>query len=492
MPNIIEGFFLGNATPIDTRIVAQNATERLNIQYKYDGLKVFQTDTRESWVWNQSIPDWELEGSGTLTGLGDPNYVAKWASTGSLTASNIYIDPSNNNIGVGTTSPQSILQLNSSTTQPFNINNSSDGIGISYNWRYQSGNNVHNAAQGSVKVEMMSQGSSFLVSTRQSGDPGSDFHDLFWINRESGSEGWNILKSPQSGNFINGKTIFDNQFFQTGDPVITYSKPQHVYVDQSFRTNSAEHESVTKLTFEVSGFINIITRQFGATRLNNTLPVATTQQGVSTTYTLNATDRNIILDLKTATPMIINLGDINTNNTDNVGRVLDVSVHSSNSSNGQVSFTATQDIVDINGNSTDLTLRPGESTKLIASVQSGVVKWQILHRVNRKPYKSYVAKLSQSGTSAPTATVMENTFTTNPTFTRIPTGRYNLEITGAFPLDKTFVMIKSISGGLTTNVYTFEALRQDVDKILILSRNESNLLADSLLNDTEIEIRVYY
>ena len=492
MPNIIEGFFLGNATPIDTRIVAQDATERQNIQYKYDGLKVFQTDTRESWVWNQSIPDWELEGSGTLTGLGDPNYVAKWASTGSLTASNIYIDPSSNNIGVGTIFPQSILQLNSLTTQPFNINNSSTGIGISYNWRYQSGNNVHNTGQGSVKVEMMTQGSSLLISTRQSTDAASTFNDLFWLNREVSGQRWNILKSPANGNFINGKVIFDNQSFTAGNPVTTYQKPQHVYVDQSFRTNSAEHESVTKLTFTSIGVFNSITRQFGSIAANNTIPSPTFTS--TTTYGIANNDRNIILDLKTATPMTINLGNINPNNTDNVGRVLDVSVHSSNSSNGQVSFTATQDIVDINGDSTDLTLRPGESVKLIASVQGSPaeVKWQILHRVNRKPYKSYVAKLSQSGTLAPTATVMENTFTTNPTFTRILTGRYNLEITGAFPLDKTFVMIKSISGGLTTNVYTFEALRQDDNKILILSRNESNLLADSLLNDTEIEIRVYY
>lgn len=491
MPNIIEGFFLGNATPIDTRIVAQDATERQNIQYKYDGLKVFQTDTRESWVWNQSIPDWELEGSGTLTGLGDPNYVAKWASTGSLTASNIYIDPSTNNIGVGTTSPQSILQLNSSTgEQPFNINNSSDGIGISYNWRYNSGDDVYDNLQGSVKVAMMSQGSSFLVSTRLQNSI-SVFNDLFWLNRQDVKEKWNILKTPGTGNFINGKVIFDNQSFPGGTPVTTYSKPQHVYVDQSFRTNSAEHESVTKLTFDSVGVLNYITRQFGAIAANNTIPSTTFTS--TTTYGIGNNDRNIIVDLKTVTPLTISLGNINSSNTDNVGRVLDVSVHSSNSSDGEVNFASTLDIVDINGNNTDVTLRPGESVKLIASVQSGVVKWQILHRVNRKPYRSYVAKLSQSGASAPTATVMENTFTSSPTLTYISTGRYNIEITGAFTdASKTFIMIKSISGGLTNNAIKFEAIRQDNDKILIFSRNDSNLLTDSLLSNTEIEVRVYY
>ena len=490
MPNIIEGFFLGNATPIDTRIVAQNATERQNIQYKYDGLKVFQTDTRESWVWNQSIPDWELEGSGTLTGLGDPNYVAKWSSTGSLTASNIYIDPSNNNIGVGTTDPQSILQLNSSTgTQPFNINNSIDGIGISYNWRYQSGDEVYDNSEGSVKVAMMSQGSSFLVSTRLQNSI-SVFNDLFWLNRQDIKEKWNILKTPGTGNFINGKVIFDNQSFPGGTPVTTYIKPQHVYVDQSFRTNSAEHESVTKLNFITVGVSGFITRQFGAIAANNTIPSTNTTP--STTYGIANNDRNIILDLLTATPMTINLGDINTNDTDNVGRVLDVSVHSSNQSDGQVSFSATQDIVDINGNSTDLTLRPGESAKLIASVQSGVVKWQILHRVNRKPYKSYVAKLSQSGTSAPTTTVLENTLDGPITFSRVLQGFYGLNLSGAFPLNKTFLMIKSAVGETLNPPVMCQFERSDDDNLYILTRDASNNFQDDVLNQTEIEIRVYY
>ena len=69
--NIIDGFYVGSSTPIDSRFVVTNSTERTAIEYKYDGLKVFQRDTRETYIWNSTTSIWDLEGSGALSGSGN-------------------------------------------------------------------------------------------------------------------------------------------------------------------------------------------------------------------------------------------------------------------------------------------------------------------------------------------------------------------------------------------------------------------------------------
>lgn len=42
MPVLVDNFIINNAKPIDSRMIATNSTDRANIQYKYDGLQVFQ------------------------------------------------------------------------------------------------------------------------------------------------------------------------------------------------------------------------------------------------------------------------------------------------------------------------------------------------------------------------------------------------------------------------------------------------------------------
>ena len=57
--NIIDGFYVGNSVPIDTRLVAANESVRTSIAYPYDGLIVFQQDTREVWIWNVGSLTWD-------------------------------------------------------------------------------------------------------------------------------------------------------------------------------------------------------------------------------------------------------------------------------------------------------------------------------------------------------------------------------------------------------------------------------------------------
>jgi hypothetical protein len=101
--NIIEGFYLGSSTPIDSRFVVASATDRTSIVYKYDGLKVFQTDTRETWVWNSGTSTWDLEGSSNTSGSGTQNYVTKWLSSTVLGTSSLFATGSN--VGINTVNP---------------------------------------------------------------------------------------------------------------------------------------------------------------------------------------------------------------------------------------------------------------------------------------------------------------------------------------------------------------------------------------------------
>lgn len=57
--------------------------------------------------------------------------------------------------------------------------------------------------------------------------------------------------------------------------------------------------------------------------------------------------------------------------------------------------------------------------------------------------KKYIALLTQTGTSAPTAVVLENTLGATPTFSRTGTGAYNIITSGLFALNKTVAVASS-------------------------------------------------
>lgn len=97
-----------------------------------------------------------------------------------------------------------------------------------------------------------------------------------------------------------------------------------------------------------------------------------------------------------------------------------------------------------------------------------------------RPYKVYTALISQSGTSAPTVTVLENTLGGNPTLNYTGVGNYGADLTGAFTPEKTAVII---SNGTPL---VLSAYRLSNDRVLI-NCGAGN---DRITNAT-IEIRVY-
>lgn len=109
-------------------------------------------------------------------------------------------------------------------------------------------------------------------------------------------------------------------------------------------------------------------------------------------------------------------------------------------------------------------------------------------------YLSYIAILNQSGTSAPTATVLKNNVGTI-TFTYISPGYYSIVGTGLFTVGKTFVMI----GKSNTDTITFDGITNcgywelTLNDIKISSSNSFDHQGcnNDLINDLPIEIRVY-
>jgi hypothetical protein len=68
--NIITNFDLNAEFPLDSRLVASGSTARNAIQYKYDGMKVYDTSDRQSYIWDDSFSTWRVEYNGIYGGSG--------------------------------------------------------------------------------------------------------------------------------------------------------------------------------------------------------------------------------------------------------------------------------------------------------------------------------------------------------------------------------------------------------------------------------------
>lgn len=104
-------------------------------------------------------------------------------------------------------------------------------------------------------------------------------------------------------------------------------------------------------------------------------------------------------------------------------------------------------------------------------------------------YLVYTALLSQSGTSAPTATVLENTLGGSITWVRNSTGDYSGTLTGAFVLDKTWVSCTLAANLIADEMFGF-LRREDANTVNLVVRNDSISHTDGF-QGCSIEIRVY-
>ena len=105
-----------------------------------------------------------------------------------------------------------------------------------------------------------------------------------------------------------------------------------------------------------------------------------------------------------------------------------------------------------------------------------------------RPYKVYTALLTQTGTSAPTAIVLENTLGGTLVWSRNSTGQYYGTLSGAFPANK--VAILATSGSIHDS-FKLSGGRVNDNIVVIISNNSSGAQSDSGISGATVEIRVY-
>jgi len=109
-----------------------------------------------------------------------------------------------------------------------------------------------------------------------------------------------------------------------------------------------------------------------------------------------------------------------------------------------------------------------------------------------RPYRTYVALLTQSGSNAPNATVLENTFPITPTWVRASTGIYNLNLSGSFPVSGTFcsATLHSIPKGVE-RVALFGAVTNHQCRLRVYGSGSNMAVRDNFDKFMSVEVRSY-
>ena len=103
-------------------------------------------------------------------------------------------------------------------------------------------------------------------------------------------------------------------------------------------------------------------------------------------------------------------------------------------------------------------------------------------------HKKYRALLTQSGTNAPTAVVLENTLGGSPVLSYSGGGIYVLTLSGAFLTDKVFL---SYEARKSSGVSWIVAYRSSDNTIAIQSYDSAGNLTDGIMSSLSFEINVY-
>lgn len=107
--------------------------------------------------------------------------------------------------------------------------------------------------------------------------------------------------------------------------------------------------------------------------------------------------------------------------------------------------------------------------------------------------KVYKALLTQTGTSAPVATVLENTLGGTVVWTRNGPGQYTGTLSGVFTNNKTCIFIQGSNDGDTSSATIYDrAYRSSVNEITLVTVSLDPISnADSIMNGTSLLIEVY-
>jgi len=128
--------------------------------------------------------------------------------------------------------------------------------------------------------------------------------------------------------------------------------------------------------------------------------------------------------------------------------------------------------------------------ELVPIVQGGITSRSTVSVISNGDKKVYRAIIDQSGSSAPTATVLENTLGGTVVWSRNNAGEYIGTLSGAFPFQKTIwntpqynLAYNNFANGI--NFFRVDSNTMEIDTLL------NGVLVDGQLNEQPIEILVY-
>jgi len=146
---------------------------------------------------------------------------------------------------------------------------------------------------------------------------------------------------------------------------------------------------------------------------------------------------------------------------------------------------------------TDGTLTGGgyEDSPLGVDTSKVATTYDLMSAAGGTSYDVYTAILTQSGTSAPTATVLENTLGGTVVWSYNDAGQYIATLTGAFTTNKTAVFCNLGVDIAAPYVGRMEAYRNNANTVEVrVYDNVNDVGSDDVLGDNGtsiIEIRVY-
>lgn len=126
----------------------------------------------------------------------------------------------------------------------------------------------------------------------------------------------------------------------------------------------------------------------------------------------------------------------------------------------------------------------GTGDRNVVAAADGTLKIGI---IDSRPYKVYTALLTQTGTSAPVATVLENTLGGTVVWTRTAPGYYQGTLSGAFTIGKTVGFSNIYSGGAGCAIFP-----KTINSVQLSTfATSTGATGDAIINPGNIEIRVY-
>lgn len=111
-------------------------------------------------------------------------------------------------------------------------------------------------------------------------------------------------------------------------------------------------------------------------------------------------------------------------------------------------------------------------------------------KIDARPYKVYTALLTQTGENAPVATVLENTIG-DIVWSRTDVGVYFATLSGAFPINKTFIIPTYIDGEDNTTRYGIISVSLDYISISMFHLGSGDQVDGLKYDNLFFEIRVY-